>query len=291
MGKKVAIMTDTVSLTSQEVADQFNIKLMPMSVVIEGKAYPETEIDLAWFYEHISKWKEAGNMPKSSSIGVGAFLQVYRELSQRAKAILYIGHSSKFGMSTNAATQAKKMAEEELPQTAIEVIDSLTVAAGQMLIAIEAARAAVAGNNLPEIVELTNSLVKEVNCVVILDDLSLLAKGGRIHKARPWADSQITNTVLLEASSSTGGEMKPLARSRTRRQALEKLFEIVKERNGNRKLHVAINHADAHAEAEELKKLTLSRLPCAEVFITPAYPVVTANTGVGAFHFGWWSED
>jgi len=287
---KVAIMTDTISLTSQEVADQFSIKLMPMSVIIEGKAYSETEIDLAWFYEQISKWKEAGNMPKSSSIGVGAFLQVYRELSQRVKAILYIGHSSKFGMSSNAATQAKKMAEEELPQTAIEVIDSFTVAAGQMLIAIEAARAAAGGNNLPEIVELTKSLVKRVNCVLILDDLSLLAKGGRIHKARPWADSQITNTALLEASSSTGGEMKPLARSRTRHQALEKLFEIVKERSGSGKLHVAINHADAHDEAEELKKLTLSRLPCAEVFITPAYPVVTANTGVGAFHFGWWSE-
>ena len=287
---KVAIITDTVSLMSQELADEFNVKLAPLSVILDGKAYPETEIDLAWFYKQIPLWKKADKMPTTSSVSSGYFLEAYRELGQKAEAVLYIGHSSKFGMSSNAGMQAKKMAGEELPQTPIEAIDCYTVAGAQMLIVLEAARAAAAGKSLPEVVELVNDMMKKVNYIHLSDDLSLLAKGGRIHKARAWADSQITNTMLLEATISTGGEMKPLARCRTRRQALEKLFETVKERNSNGKLRVAINHVDALSEAEQLKELTLSRFSCAEVFITPVYPLITAHVGLGAIDFSWWGE-
>ena len=79
---KVAIITDTVSLMSQELADEFNVKLAPLSVILDGKAYPETEIDLAWFHKQIPIWKEAGKMPTTSSVSPGYFLEAYRELSQ-----------------------------------------------------------------------------------------------------------------------------------------------------------------------------------------------------------------
>lgn len=288
---KVAIVTDTVSLMSQEVADEFNIRLAPLSVILDGKSYPETEIDLAWFYKQIPQWKESGKMPTTSSVSVGDFLEAYRELSRKAEAILCITHGSKFGMSPNAAMQAKKIAGEELPQTAIKVIDSYTACGGQMLIAIEAARAATAGKSLPEVIELVNNMIKRVNYVLLSDDLSLLAKGGRAHKGSVWANSQITNTALLEANISTGGGHKPLARCRIKGQALEKLFEIVKQRSGNGKLHVAINHADVPAEAEQLKELSLSRFQCVEVFITPIYPLITTHTGLGTRNYSWWSED
>jgi DegV family protein with EDD domain len=194
-------------------------------------------------------------------------------------------------MMFNTATQAKKMAEEELPRTAIEVVDSCTVCSAQMLIAIEAARAAAAGKSLPEVAEVANKMVKKVNNISLIDDLSLLAKGGRIHKVRPWAGSKVTNTVLIEANAATGVEHRPVARCRTKGQALKTLFDIVKERSGNGKLHVVINHADALVEAEELKKIVSSRFSCAEVFITPLYPLVTHHTGVGTRVFNWWSED
>jgi DegV family protein with EDD domain len=289
--KKVAIMTDTLSELTTEIADEYSIKLVPVTIIIDGKEYPETEIDRDWYYEQLPKWKAADKVPTSSSASIGYFLQSYRELSQQAEAILCITYSSKFGMMFSTATQAKKMAEEELPRTAIEVVDSLTVCSAQMLIAIEAARAAAAGKSLPEVAEVANKMVKKVNNISLIDDLSLLAKGGRIHKVRPWAGSKVTNTVLIEANAATGGEHRPVARCKTKGQALKALFDVVKERSGNGKLHVAINHADALVEAEELKEIASSRFSCAEVFITPLYPLVTHHTGVGARVFNWWSED
>lgn len=289
--KKVAVITDTVSELTKELADEYNIKLIPLTIIIDGKAYPETELDREWYYEQLPKWKAADKVPTSSSASIGQFLEAYRELSQQVEAILCITYSSKFGMMFNTAMQAKKMAEEELPQTAIEVIDSLTVCGALMLVALEAARAAAAGKSLPEVVEIANKTVKKVNNVTLMDDLSLLAKGGRIHKVRPWAGSKVTNTVLVGASAATGGEHRPVARCKTKGQALKTLFDTVRERSGGGRLHVAINHADALVEAEELKEKALSQFQCAEVFITPLYPLVTHHTGVGTRVFNWWSED
>ena len=90
---------------------------------------------------------------------------------------------------------------------------------------------------------------------------------------------------------STRGQMTPLARGRTRPQVLEKLFETVKERSKGGKLHVAINHVDNLAEAEELKELTSSRFECAEFFITQLYPLVINHTGLESIQFSWWSEN
>jgi len=289
--KKVAIMTDTVSYMSKQVANEHDVTLVSTHVIINGKSNRENEIDLARFYEQLPEWKKEDKLPTTSSPSTDDFLQAYRKLSRQAQAIVYIGYSPKLGMAINAASQAKTLVQDELPQTAIEVIDSQTACGAQMLVAIEAARAATTGSSLSEVVAIANDLIKRVTFILISDDLYYLAKGGRIHKARPWASSKITNTALLEADAATGGEHTPLARCKTKGQTLTTLFDIVKQRSGGKKLHIAINHADALAEAEELKEKALAEFQCEEVFISNIGPLVTTHTGLGTRIFSWWHED
>jgi DegV family protein with EDD domain len=289
--KKVAIMTDTVSYMSKQVANAHDVTLVSTHVIINGKSNRENEIDLARFYEQLPEWKKEDKLPTTSSPSTDDFLQAYRKLSRQAQAIVYIGYSPKLGMAISAASQAKALVQDELPKTAIEVIDSQTACGTQMLVAIEAARAAAAGSSLSEVVAIANDLIKRVTFILISDDLYYLAKGGRIHKARPWASSKITNTVLLEMDAATGGEHTPLARCKTKGQTLTTLFDIVKQRSGGKKLHIAINHADALAEAEELKEKALAEFQCEELFISNIGPLVTTHTGLGTRIFSWWHED
>lgn len=288
---KVAIMTDTVTQMPREMADKYDIKLMPQRFTLGGKTYLENEVDLAWFYQQVPKWRETGKLPPCASPSPGDFLEAYRQLSQRAEGILFISVSVKLGAAFTAALQAKKMAEEELPQTPIEVIDCGTVCGAEMLIALEAARAAAAGKSLSEVVEVTHNMMNKVNYIYLSDDLYYMAKGGRIHRARPWAASKVSNTVLLTMSTATGGEHRPIARYRTKGQAVEALFELVKQRNSGQRLHVAIDHANMPAEAEELKQKTLSQFDCLELYVNPILPVVTLHGGLGCRTFSWWGED
>jgi DegV family protein with EDD domain len=164
---KVAVMVDTVSQMSQEIADKYDIKIVSMGIVIDGKLYPEIEVNLPEFYQMLLQITETEKLPTSSSISVGDFLGALRELSQKAEGIVYISHSARLGTSVNAARQAKQMAEEELPQTAIEVIDSGTGWGAQTLIALEAARAAAAGKSFPEVVEVANNMVARVKYIIV----------------------------------------------------------------------------------------------------------------------------
>ena len=289
--KEVGIVTDTNSLMTREMANQYDVRLVPLYVTIAGKSYPENEVNLAEFYRDLPKWKEENRLPTTAAPNVSDFLGAFRELSQRAKGIVYVGYSSKLGIAISSAAQARTRLKEESIETEVEIIDTYTGCGAQMLITLETARMAKAGRSLAQVVEVCKKIRDRVSFIFLADNLYYLAKGGRIHRARPWAASTISNTALLEMDISTGGQNTPVARCRTKGQALNALFDLVKQRAGDKVVHVAIDHADAPAEAEELKDKVSSEFKCAEVYVNQMQPVLTTHTGVGSRIFSWWSED
>jgi DegV family protein with EDD domain len=289
--KSVAIVTDTNSLITKDLAKEYDIELAPLYISIGDKSYPEDEINLTDFYQNLLKWKQDNKLPKTAAPSVADFIGVFKELSQKARSIIYVGYSSKLGMAIDSALQAKTKLQNELPDTNIEVVDTCTGCGAQMLITLEAARAATSAKNLDEVLQVCQGMVRKVNFIFLSDNLYYLMKGGRIHKARPWASSKVSNTVLLEMDVSTGGQNTPVARCRTKGQALRTLFDLVRQRSGDKKIHVAIDHADAEVEARELKDRVTSQFKCVEVYINQMRPVLTTHTGVGSRIFSWWSED
>jgi len=65
---------------------------------------------------------------------------------------------------------------------------------------------------------------------------------------------------------------------------------LVQSTGANGRLHVAINHADALIEAQQLKEKADSQFNCAEIFVSNIGPLVTIHTGLGTRAFSWWCE-
>lgn len=288
---KVAVMLDSVSHIPPELADKYNIRIEPLGIVIDGKPYAETEIDLPGYYQKILETTDMDKLPTSSSVTAGQFLEAFRGLSQQAEAILYVGHSTKLGMSANSAAQAKKMMAEEKPDYPIEIIDSGTALGAQMFIALEAARAAAAGKSFAEVVAVAHDMIPKVTYVVMVDNLDYLTSGGRILDGKTWAEAKVKTKALLETNASTGKVHAPLARFGTKAKAMDGLMDILKERVGDKKVHAAINHINAPQIAEEMKEKMSAQFDCAELYVTPIYPVVGRHVGPGSFMVNWWCED
>lgn len=289
--KKVAVMTDTITAMPPEIADKHDIRIVSMGIVIDGKLYRENEVNLPEYYQKLVQITETEKLPTSSSISAGEFLEACRELSQKAGGIVYISHSVRLGASSKAALQAKQRLQDELPNIKIEVIDSGTACGAQMLIALEAARAAAAGKGFSEVVEVAKSMMNKVKYIILADSLEYLASGGRILEGRAWAEAKVSTKALLETDAAKGTVHAPLARYGTKKKAVEGLLEIMKERCRDKKLHVVIEHINAPDEAEELKKKVLAQFQCPELYVTKTLPVVTRHVGPGSIIFGWWSED
>lgn len=285
---QVAIMADTLSGIPPKMANKFNIKLIPLHIIMDGKSYMETELDKDQFYARLLQ-KE--NLPTTSAPTAAQFLEGYRELSQKTESIIHICYTSWIGMGYKQAMQAKSMAKDELPNTAIEVIDSRVECGAQLLCVLEAARAAAEGKSFSEVVSIVNELVPRLNSLYILDTLYYTRKGGRMGKASIWDNSALAVKSILELDASTEGIPTPVTRTRTKAEAIRKAVEIVKKRNGNRKLHVAVSQGNAPKQAQELKRQLLSQTSIKEIYSTRISLIHAVHWSPGALRLGWFSED
>ena len=58
--KKVAIMADSLAAIPQEVVQQYDIRIIPLHVIIDGKDYLDTEVDMGKLYARLKEKKKKG---------------------------------------------------------------------------------------------------------------------------------------------------------------------------------------------------------------------------------------
>jgi len=287
--KKVAIIVDSVATIPPQIAEKYGISVVLSHVVMDGKDYIETEIDKEQLYARL-RGKE--NLPTTSAASPGEVLKSFRRASQQAKAILFISISSRLSAIYSSATDAKKLAQQELPGTEIEVVDSLTVAGGEALVAIEAAKAANEGKSLSQVTEVTNNIKQRVSQLALRESLFHFDRSGRTGTAKDWAKSAIPTATVLEIDAASGGVTKPVLRDRTLAKAAEEMFDLIEERTKGKSLHAVMSHTNRPDKAEELKKKLLARFNLAEeVYIGECLPFTFTVNGEGMVDIGFYAED
>ena len=285
--KKVAILTDSTCCLPPELVEQYDICVVPLEIIYEGKSYRDgIDMTPGEVYKIMRKRQ---NMPTTSTASAGDFLNAYRQLGQEAESILCITLTSLQSMTFDAASAAKEIAKEEIPNTAVEVFDSRAVSGALGFIVLEAARVASQGANLGQAVEAARNMMGKVNFLAMLDTLYYLARLGRIARAAAWAGSLLSMKPIVEHSPAIG-ETTPVARPRTKTRAVERMLEIMAQRMGDSKVHVMVHHADELEEAEKLAAEIDSRFNCAELHLTEFTPVMGVHTGPGLLAIAFYAE-
>ena len=184
--KKVIVSSDSGTILP-EMAKNYGFSMIPVPIIMNGKTYLDTEIDMDELYAVLDS-KE--NLPKTSTANIAEFAEFFTNLAQEADAIVHISMSSQFSGHHNVAAQGKKAALEKLSGKRIEIIDSLTMGTGVGLIAIQAAWAAAQDKSLEEVLELINQIIPKMNLFLARDTLFYQAEGGRIFEAKTWAEAE-----------------------------------------------------------------------------------------------------
>jgi DegV family protein with EDD domain len=286
--KKVVVTSDSGTILP-EMAEKYGFSMIPVPIIMDGKTYLDTEIDMDALYARLDS-KE--NLPKTSTANIAEFSQFFSDMLKDAEAILHISMSSQFSGHHKVGLQGKKLALEGLPGKRIEVIDSLTMGTGVGLIAIQAARAAAQGKSLDEVMALVKKIIPQVNLFLARDTLFYQAEGGRIFEAETWAEAESATSFrsITEVDAATGGTLKPVARARTVAQVLERLVEITKERGGQQKLVGLICHTRAPDRAQRLKEMLLNELDFDWLDIGEESASSAIHTGRGLTDYGFHSK-
>ncbi len=285
--KKVAIMADSTCCLPQKLIEQYDIHLLPIHILHEDKSYRDRiDISPGEVYKIMRK-KE--NLPTTSTPSPGDFLDAYRQLSRKAENIFCTTVTALQSKTFEAASLAKQIATELLPNTHIEVFDSRAVAGALGFITLEAAKAASHGASLDKVIEVAKSIRDKVNALFMLDTLYYLARTGRIARAAAWAGKLLNLKPVLEHSPAVG-ETTPVARPRNREDAIKLMLKIMADRVGNSRVHAMVHHADELAEGEKLMKEVSSRFDCAELYITEFTPGMGVHTGPGMLGITFYAD-
>jgi len=288
--KKVGVVADTAASIPEDLIKEYGIAMVPLLTVTADKSYRDG-IDLKEASELFDLVNKADKFPTSSAPPPADYLNFYRKLAeQKVDSILSITISSELSACFDTACQSKKMAEKELPGVNVEVFDSRTTVGGFGMIVLAAARAAAEGKDLDQVIKAASEVRDKLNCIVLFDTLSYLAKSGRIGRANALMGTILSIKPIAEVPPSSG-IVEPVTRVRTRPKAIEYLLEIVRRRsNPGDKMHFLVEHTVTSEEADKLIKMLNEEFDCAEVLSCDTQPVAAMKIGPKSIGLTFYSD-
>lgn len=275
---RVAIVTDSAASIPEALLEALNIHWVPY-YIHRGKEVLRdlVTIQREAFYQWLPSAKE---LPKTASPGPGDYLETYKNLAEQGiTEVVSIHMTSKGSGAYQAARAAQSMAREILPRLRVEVIDTLNVSMCQGWMAIEAARAALAGKSLEEILEKVTRMIPITRMLQTADTLKYLYMGGRIGKAKHLVGTLLNIKPIIGMED---GVIVALGTARSRNRAYQMMAEIVESVVGYMgKIKIAYVHAAAREEAEKIRALIEQRLTCVESLIAELSPALGVHSGPG----------
>lgn len=281
---KVAVVTDSIACLTREQIKEYGIGVVPIKIVFENKVYRNgADLTASEAYRFLDKAPEKFSTSPSSPAD---YAQAFREVGQEASGILCLTLSAKLSTAFNMATVAKEQVKDELPETAIEVMDANTVTATQALIALAAARAAAQGKGLEEVTRTAQLVSQRVYAALVLETIRHVYRTGRVPKIAAQIGSKLGVKPILAIHD---GLVRFVGITRTKESGVKRVIEMMRQRVGTEPVHVAVMHADSLDEGEKLKELVSSEFNCAELFLTEFSPVMGYATGRGTLGLAFYS--
>lgn len=235
---KIAIVTDSTSDISVDLADRYDIHVVPAILVVEGQSLEDGKgISREELYRRLPTLK---SNPTTAAPSSGTFQSLYAALFNNGiDQIISIHVSSVLSGMCNAAIIAAKEFGNR-----VRVVDSCHVTLGLGFQVLAAAQAARMGKAINDILKSIDEIRPHIHLVAMLDTLEYVRRSGRVS----WARSSLGN--LFQFKPFLGiedGRVVRMGETRTRQKGIERLSQILSEMGPLE--HLAVLHTNAEADA------------------------------------------
>jgi DegV family protein with EDD domain len=272
------IVTDSVATIPEELIESLGIHWVPYYIHRGAEVLRDlVTITRDAFYEWLPS---ATELPKTASPGPGDYVKAYGQLAETGiREIASIHMTSKGSGAYQAALAAKSIILESIPDLRIEVIDTLNVSMCQGWMVIEAARAALQGKSLSDVVDVVRRMMPITKMIQTADTLKYLHMGGRIGGAQRLVGSLLRIKPLIGMED---GVIVALGTERSRNKAYARMAEMVESAVGHMgRIRIAYVHAAAQEEVAKIRERVEERLTCVESLVAELPPALGVHTGPG----------
>lgn len=274
--KPFTIMTDSSADLTAEMKSELGIKIVPLTVQIDGeKTISNEDLDIRYFYECIKEGKRA----KTAAVNPAVATEVMENEILAGNDVLFLCFSSNLSSTYNISAIAASELAEKYPDSKIVVIDTLCESFGLAMLVSLCVEQARAGKTIEEVSQFAEEEKGHIAHWFTVDDLNHLRRGGRLSSAKAAVGTMLGIKPVLHMSDD--GKLVPLYNARGRKASLKMLVDkTVENARDFDNQTIYINHADCPEDADKLKEMILAA-GAKDVRIGEIGPVVGAHCGRG----------
>ena len=278
------IITDSCCDLNAELAQSLKVRIAPLSVEMDGEAYPEGTMTPKELYDHL----RAGKLPKTSAVNPEGWAEQMRPALAEGRDVLVLTFSSGLSATHQSAVIAAEELRQEFPERKLIVLDTLCAALGQGMLVWHAAHRRDEGLTIDETAAWVEEHKGKLCHWVTVEDLMHLKRGGRVSAATAVVGTMLSIKPVIHVDDN--GKLETVAKVRGRKAAMNHLLDRMAESQlPELNETVFIGHGDCLEEAEYLASQMKARFGVKEVIIDYVGAVIGSHTGPGVlviFFFG-----
>ena len=267
----IKIVTDSSITIEPEVVEEYGITIVPLSVMVDGVLYSDSELGEGDFLRLMQSSK---NLPKTSQPPVGVFAEIYEDLALDGSHIVSIHMSHALSGTVEAARQGATLSGAD-----VTVIDSGFTDQAMKFQVVEAAKLAKEGADLDTILARIEEVKEKTELYIGLSTLENLVKGGRIGRVSGLLSSLLNIRVVMEMKDH---QLEPIVKGRGNKTFKKWLDELVEKLSHSKVAEIGISYAGTPEWANEMKAQLQSLVEKA-IPVLETGSIIQTHTGENAF--------
>lgn len=278
----VRVVTDSSGVVPRSWAEEAGLVILPLELGWpDGRTGPG---DIG-YAEYVREVERHGGSAQTAAPSPGVYQELLSELLVDADAVMVVCPAAELSATYGNALLAARNIEGER----VRVLDARTAAAGQGLVAVQAARAASTGAGLDAVVDRALDVAARVEIWATLTRLDQLRRSGRVPAIAAIGAGALGLQPIVRYAKKGSPTVVGVTRSADR--AADRLFRAWERTVARRAaLELVALHCARADHAESLCRRVLARFPKAKVAVTEVTAGLAAHTGPGLLGVAWWWE-
>ena len=258
---KIKIISDSTCDLSQDLLTQYDISLLPLTVIKEGESFLDNvTITPTEIFAHVAA---GGSLCSTSAGNYSDYVEIFSKYAADYDGVLHISLGSGFSSSYQNAC----LAAEDFDN--VKVVDSQNLSTGQGLVVLYACKLAASCESLEQLHADVQAYTSRVEASFLLDRLEYMVKGGRCSAAAALGANLLNLKPCIEVKN---GKMS-----------------VVKKYRGNYAKCLANYVKDRLVNRDDVEKETLfvTRTPVTDECFNAVKEAVSAYND---FETTYWNE-
>lgn len=281
------LITDSGADLSGQMLAAMGVRSISLNMFMKENPAQPCELSGAAFYDAL----RSGQVACTSAANLARFREVFSEVLEMGKDILYLSFSSALSCMYATARIAAAELQDEYPERRILVLDSLSASMGEGLLVYHCAEQRERGLSLDELAAYAEETRLKIMHWFTVDDLLYLKRGGRVSAMSAYAGTLLGIKPVMHVSNE--GKLVPVQKVRGKKNAIAELAKRYEAECTDKDATVFIAHGDDLESAEVLRDALIQQ-GVKHIVIGEVGAVIGAHSGPGTiavFYFGTSREE